>query len=133
MHITDTWVAVIRIGVLEIYVHDMFDYTFWQDLYLSHSVGSAFFSKVSSRKLKDRPRECHHSTLSQGIVGVSGKSVSWIYGDMEQAYPNPPFPYWQFLEHIKSDIVHFWKANRFANPPPGWLNVFEGVAANGHT
>lgn len=287
MHMSDTWIAVVRIKLLEIYIHDGSGYTFWKEMFFEHPIDSAYFTKVSdnhcarpsiSLKLcitcadglfvyelrckpecdslsleliwnKDPPRICNHAALSQGRLGVTGRNVSWIQGDyapsgepvrfasarlsigeeikggkahpgyfahldhipalyslgvyehdeargisvfgsaygeltlydfshsdphqMEEclrsilmaaphvdaklsptacklvclvcliltsqfkheipSYPGPPFPNWEIPDHVKSDTFGYWKANRFATPPPGWATDCEGTCANGHT
>ena len=118
MHMHNTWVALVRRGILEVYVLDKSSYRCWKTFRFSHTIGKASFLRVApycTRK-QDRPlRLCiscsmdlfvydihcspgedtfsvrmlwHHraptdrdkSALAGGMLGATGRTISWLYG-----------------------------------------------------
>lgn len=49
MYMADGWIAVLRRSVLEVYTHDGHHYTFWRNLNIPHSVGTASFLQTGPR------------------------------------------------------------------------------------
>lgn len=68
MHMADEWIAVLRRGILEVYVHNGHRYMCWKTMNISHSVGTASFLETGPHG-----RSIHQSsTLKLCITCSSG-------------------------------------------------------------
>ena len=121
MHMCDTWILLVRRGILEVYVLSDSSYQCWKTFRFPHTVGNASFLRIASldgtttteldRPLRlciccaidlfvydilcnpcedifsirmlwrhRAPTDRDKSALAGGMLGATGRTISWLYG-----------------------------------------------------